>query len=173
MATTPLTAASTLPIATAASLNGSSAATAGASSSAASTPSALSQANFMQLLIAQMQNQDPTSPTSPTDYVTQLAAFSTVQGISQLNQSITSMMSMQGLSQAVTLIGKTVTYTTASGQTASGTVSSVSMVGGQPQLVINNANVGLSQVQSVQAAVKKTSSTASTGAATPASVSTS
>jgi flagellar basal-body rod modification protein FlgD len=112
--------------------------------------------------MAQMQNQDPSSPTSPTDYVTQMAQFTSVQGINQLNQSITSMLAMQGLTQGVGLIGKTVTYTNPAGKTASGTVSSVSMVGGQPQLVINNANVSMSQIQSVQAGAKKSSTAAGT-----------
>jgi flagellar basal-body rod modification protein FlgD len=152
MSTLPLNGVSTA--ATAASLN----APAPATSSSSST-SGLSQTNFLQLLMAQMQNQDPSSPTSPTDYVTQMAQFSSVQGINQLNQSITSLLAMQGLSQGVGMIGKSVTYTTASGQTAIGTVNSVSMVGGQPQLVINNTNVGLSQIQSVQAAVRKGTTT--------------
>ncbi len=133
--------------------------------SASSSASLLNTNNFMQLMIAQMKNQDPTSPTSTTDFVTQLAQFSSVQGINQLNQSISSLVSMQGLSQGVNLIGKTVTYTNAAGNSASGTVSSVAMVGGQPQLVINSTNVGLSQIQSVQAAAKKsaTASPTSTG----------
>ena len=152
------------PVATAASLN--------AAPSASSVSSALSgsgpgQINFMQLFMAQMQNQDPTNPTSPTDYVTQMASFSTVQGITQLNQSITSMLAMQGLSQSVNLIGKAVTYTNSAGKSVSGTVSSVSMVGGQPQLMINNANVGLSQIQTVQAGAKKSgAATTATAAST-------
>ena len=80
-----------------------------------------------------------------------MAQFSSVQGITQLNQSITSLLSLQGLTQGVGLIGKDVSYTNANGKTQSGTVSAVSMVGGQPQLVINNSNVNLSQVQTIQA----------------------
>jgi flagellar basal-body rod modification protein FlgD len=149
MSTLPLNGVSS--VATAASLN--------APAPASSSSSGLSQTSFLQLLMAQMQNQDPSSPTSPTDYVTQMAQFSSVQGINQLNQSITSLLAMQGLSQGVNMIGKTVSYTTSAGQTASGVVSSVSMVGGQPQLVINNTNVGLSQVQSVQASARKSAAT--------------
>jgi flagellar basal-body rod modification protein FlgD len=155
MSSIPLTGASVLQPATAASLNASSSAAATAASTATSSANGLTQTNFLQLLMAQMKNQDPSSPTSPTDYVTQMAEFTSVQGINQLNQSITSLLSMQGLGQGVSLIGKSVTYTNSAGQSASGTVSSVTMVGGQPQLVINNTNVGLSQIQTVQAAAKK------------------
>ncbi len=95
--------------ATAASLNSS-------SSSAASATSSSQQPNFMQLLMAQMQNQDPTNPTSATDYVTQMAQFSSVQGITQLNQNISTLLAMQTMTQGVSLIGKTVSYTNAAGK---------------------------------------------------------
>lgn len=135
------------------------------STSASGSATAPTQVDFLKLLMAQMQNQDPTNPTSGTDYVTQMAQFSTVQGITQLNQSITSLLSLQGLTQGVGLIGKTVSYTNASGQTASGAVSSVTMVGGQPQLVINNTNVNISQIQSVQAAARTNSARATASTA--------
>jgi flagellar basal-body rod modification protein FlgD len=112
--------------------------------------SGVGQADFLKLLMAQMSHQDPSSPTSATDYVTQMAQFSSVQGINQLNQSITSLLVLQGLTQGVGLIGKTVTYTNAAGKSLTGTVGSIAMVGGLPQLVINNSNVSLSQVQSIQ-----------------------
>jgi flagellar basal-body rod modification protein FlgD len=123
------------------------------STPAAGTASAgsLQQPDFLKLLMAQMTHQNPTNPTSATDFVTQMAQFSSVQGITQLNQSITSLLSLQGLTQGVSLIGKTVSYTNANGKTQSGTVSAVSMANGQPQLVINNTNVNLSQVQTIQA----------------------
>jgi flagellar basal-body rod modification protein FlgD len=127
------------------------ASTSAATSGASSGPG---QTDFMKLLMAQMKHQDPTSPTSATDYVTQMAQFSSVQGLNQLNQSIASLLALQGLTQGVSLIGKTVSYTTAAGKTASGTVGSVAMVAGQPQLVINSTNVGLSQIQGIQAGPK-------------------
>jgi flagellar basal-body rod modification protein FlgD len=133
--------------ATAATLNGS-------STSAANAASNAQQPNFMKLLMAQMQNQDPTSPTSATDYVTQMAQFSSVQGITQLNQNITTLLAMQNMTQGVSLIGKTVTYTNAAGKVQSGAVAAVSLVGGQPQLVVNNTNVTLNQIQTIQATPK-------------------
>ena len=138
-----VSAASTLLPATAATFN--------SASSAAAPGSSSQQVDFMKLLMAQMKNQDPMSPTSAKDYVAQMAQFSSVQGITQLNQSISSLLSLQGLTQGVGLIGKTVSYTNAAGKTASGTVGSLAMVGGQPQLVINNTNVSMSQIQSIQA----------------------
>jgi flagellar basal-body rod modification protein FlgD len=147
-----------------ASISGSQPATAAtfapAQTAATGAPGAPTQVDFLKLLMAQMQNQNPMNPTSGTDYVTQMAQFSTVQGITQMNQNISSMLAMQGLNQSVGLIGKTVAYTDASGRTASGPVTAVAMVGGQPQLVINNTAVGISQIQVVQASARKQSAAA-------------
>jgi flagellar basal-body rod modification protein FlgD len=92
-----------------------------------------------------------------------MAQFTSVQSLNQLNQSLTSLLALQGLTQGISLIGKTVTYTNAAGKPASGAVSSVAMVSGQPQLVVNGANVAVSQVQSIQAGPRTAAARAATG----------
>ena len=64
----------TLPSSTAASTS-----TQQLSSSASSSNSLASQQTFLQLLVAQLQNQDPTQPVQGTEFVTQLATFSDVE----------------------------------------------------------------------------------------------
>jgi flagellar basal-body rod modification protein FlgD len=64
----------TLPSTTAASTT-----TAAAASSASGSNSLASQQTFLQLLVAQLQNQDPTQPVQGTEFVTQLATFSDVE----------------------------------------------------------------------------------------------
>ena len=66
---------------------------------------------FLTLLVAQLKNQDPLSPNDPTQYVSQLAEFSTVEGITNMNQQITDVVSMikgQLDTSALGYIGKTV-----------------------------------------------------------------
>ncbi|RZN44862.1 MULTISPECIES: flagellar hook assembly protein FlgD [unclassified Escherichia] len=46
--------------------------------------------NFMQLLVAQMQNQDPTNPMDNNQLTTQLAQFNTAAGVQQLNGTVNS-----------------------------------------------------------------------------------
>lgn len=41
--------------------------------------------DFMTLLTTQLQNQDPTNPVDPTQFVTQLAQFTTLDQVSQIN----------------------------------------------------------------------------------------
>ena len=67
---------------------------------------------FLQLLMTELQNQDPTQPTDPTQFVTQLAQFSTVEQLTQSNTTLTSMsqsLSGMALGQYSSLINQTVT----------------------------------------------------------------
>lgn len=71
----------------------------------------LGKDEFMKLLITQMEHQDPLSPQDNTQYIAQLAQFSSLEGISNLNSTVsnfaTSLQSTQAL-QASTLVGRSV-----------------------------------------------------------------
>jgi flagellar basal-body rod modification protein FlgD len=56
-------------------------------SSAANTP-ALSASDFLQILVAEFQNQDPTSPTDPTQYASQMVEFSNLGQLQSINQDL-------------------------------------------------------------------------------------
>ncbi|WP_062212642.1 flagellar hook assembly protein FlgD [Aureimonas sp. AU12] len=64
---------------------------------------------FLQLLVAQMKNQDPLNPTDPTQQMSQLASFSNVEQSIKLNQKLEAMTTLTALTQANSLIGRTVT----------------------------------------------------------------
>ena len=49
------------------------------SQTSGTTSPAPTEQMFLQLLVAQMKNQDPTAPQDPTQFVTQLAQFSQVE----------------------------------------------------------------------------------------------
>jgi flagellar basal-body rod modification protein FlgD len=71
-------------------------------------PEATKQDQFMQLMIAQLQNQDPFEPQENGEFLTQLAQFDTATGIDDLGKSFdsftTNMQSNSAL-QASTLVG--------------------------------------------------------------------
>jgi flagellar basal-body rod modification protein FlgD len=54
----------------------------------------MGQADFLELMLAQMKNQDPTKPLDPNEFMSQLAQFSTVNGIEELKQSFDSLASV-------------------------------------------------------------------------------
>lgn len=82
---------------------------------------------FLQLLIAQMKNQDPTNPMDTAEYMSQFAQLSTVEQAMQTNAKLDALLSSQSLSQANGLIGKTVSFTDSTGASFSGKVVSVSI----------------------------------------------
>ncbi|MBH5368531.1 flagellar hook assembly protein FlgD [Bradyrhizobium glycinis] len=82
---------------------------------------------FLQLLIAEMKNQDPTNPMDTSQYMSQFAQLSTVEQAMQTNAKLDALLSSQSLSQANGLIGKTVSFTDSTGATFSGKVVSVSI----------------------------------------------
>jgi flagellar basal-body rod modification protein FlgD len=60
----------------------------GAAGSSATRRNELGQDAFLQLMVAQLKNQDPTKPADPTEFLGQLAQFSSVTGIQQMRDSI-------------------------------------------------------------------------------------
>lgn len=61
---------------------------------------------FLKLLVAQMQNQDPTKPMDSTEFVAQLASFSSVEQGVKTNSKLDALITSIGLNQADALIGK-------------------------------------------------------------------
>ncbi len=118
------------------------------------TTNALSGINsdqFLQLLVAQLQNQDPLNPVSDQDFINQLATLNTVQGIQSLNANFGQMLQPQQLTQGADLIGKTISYALTDGGTPkTGVVSAVNVQNGNFVLQVGSDQVGLSQVQSVK-----------------------
>jgi len=91
--------------------------------------------SFLKLLVAEMQNQDPTNPTDPTQQLSQLASFSAVEQQVATNAKLDSLLSASALSQASAVIGHTVT---SSDGTVSGVVQSVVLASNGPVAVLDN-----------------------------------
>ncbi|WP_144159658.1 flagellar hook assembly protein FlgD [Paraburkholderia sp. BCC1885] len=99
-------------------------ATSSSASSSANSGASL-QNTFLQLLVTQLQNQDPTNPMDSSQMTSQLAEINTVTGIGQLNTSLSSLSTQLNAgqtSQAALLIGSSVlapgnSITVASGKT--------------------------------------------------------
>ena len=86
--------------------------------------------DFLQLLIAQMKNQDPTSPTDMAQYMSQFAQLSQVEQSIQTNAKLDTLLSTSALSQAEGLIGRTATFTSEDGKTSTGKIVSVHIIQG-------------------------------------------
>jgi flagellar basal-body rod modification protein FlgD len=75
--------------------------TASSQNSASSTSSLAPTANdFIQLLIAEVENQDPTQPQNPTQYITQMASFSELQTLNSIQSELSGSGSLVRASSA-------------------------------------------------------------------------
>ena len=90
---------------------------------------------FLKLLVAQAKNQDPTNPTDSTQYLSQLAAFSSVEQTIQTNTKLDQLIASQSLSQATSLLGLHVA--SLDGRTA-GTIESIAFSNGAPVATLDN-----------------------------------
>jgi flagellar basal-body rod modification protein FlgD len=54
----------------------------------------LGQDAFLKLLVAQLQNQDPTSPTDNTEFIAQLATFSSLEQLTQIASQVSSISTL-------------------------------------------------------------------------------
>ena len=113
------------------------------STSAIGSSQTLNQADFLNLLVTQMSSQDPLNPQSDTQFAAQLAQFSSLQETQTMQGNLAQM-------QANSLIGQNVTVTPSSGSASvSGTVTSVAIASGTPELVISGQLYQLNQISAI------------------------
>lgn len=112
---------------------------------------------FTKMLVAQLQNQDPMAPQDNQAMVAQLAQFSSLEQMQQLNQNIMGLAVLQQtnavmsqLTQSSALIGQSVSYVDPStNETATGTVTKVKILDGVATLEIGGQDVPLGNVTEI------------------------
>ncbi|WP_238123883.1 MULTISPECIES: flagellar hook assembly protein FlgD [unclassified Xanthobacter] len=106
-----------------------------AATTSTGSPSSVDYRAFLQLLVAQLQNQDPTSPMDSTAYMSQLASFSQVEQSVASNAKLDSLLAASALQTADLALGRTVTSADGS---VSGTVASVQITSSGPVATLTN-----------------------------------
>ena len=104
---------------------------------------------FMKLLITQMTHQDPLQPTDSAQMMSQLAQFSSVEGINKLNTQLTALNLSQDFASSVAMIGKSVTWYDDAGAEHTGIVQAVRPSSKGAILNIDGHNVFSGQVLEV------------------------
>ncbi len=102
---------------------------------------ALSQAQFLKLMTAQMTHQDPSKPMDNGEFLTQMAQFGTVSGIQDLQKSFSDFASSVNSGQAMQasgLVGQSVLVPTTQGELETGQALSgkVTLTDSTPNLSI-------------------------------------
>jgi flagellar basal-body rod modification protein FlgD len=138
-------------------------------SSSSSTTSTLPQKNlnatdFINLMVTQLQNQDPLQPTDSSQLLSQMSQIGQLQASTSLQTTLSQIMMQSQLTSAGNLIGKHVTGMDAQGNTFKGVVNSVKMKSDGVYVELDtNQELSLSQVNAIDG---NASTAANTGAAT-------
>ena len=112
---------------------------------------------FMQLLVAQMKNQDPMSPVDNQEYIAQLAQFSSLEEMQGVNENLVALAMLQEgnallgqLTNSSALIGKQVVYMDPeTGEPATGTVEAVKLAEGAVSLLVDGKEISLASVSEI------------------------
>ncbi len=113
----------------------------------------LGKDDFLELLITQLRYQDPTSPVDDKQFIAQLAQFSSLEQMQNLNSTMNLMMESQqkltALGQATSMIGKNVEIYTEDNQSLYGRVTGVQFRDGWPELVVDGKLYNFGEIVSI------------------------
>ncbi len=107
---------------------------------------ALGKEEFLNLLVAQMANQDPLNPMDSTESIAQLAQFSALEQMQNVATQIESLRQSSGLIDAMLLQGQNVEAVDVNGATYSGTVESATWGAEGLVLTIGETQIAMSNI---------------------------
>ena len=113
--------------------------------------SAMDSDQFMLLLLAELKNQNPLEPMNDKDMMAQMTQINSLQELKKINNGLETMAKSNQLTQAASLIGKTVEVAIDGKSNQSGEVTGVSLVQGQVMLWLKDTTVLLSSLITVKA----------------------
>lgn len=120
-------------------------------------PSALGKDQFLQLLITQLRHQDPINPVEDKEFIAQLAQFSSLEQMQNLNTNLGDMMLAQqkltALGQATQMIGKEVELFTNEGESLFGKVSGVQFKNGWPEIMVDGKLYDFTEIVAIREGV--------------------
>lgn len=124
--------------------------TSGSSSSSNNDPLAgMNVSSFINLMIAELQNQDPLNPMDNSQMMQELGQLQTIESSQKLTTTLNSVLQGQSFSTAASLIGKNIDGLDDNSNPVTGTVGSVTVTGGDVKLQVGDATVSLDNVSQI------------------------
>ena len=112
----------------------------------------LGKDDFLKLLVAQLQSQDPLNPMEDKEFISQMAQFTSLEQMKNVSNAVQ-------ITQATSYIGKQVTWDDETGEQQTSIAKSVRIVSGEPKIVVGDQNIALAKVTSVTDAPAATATT--------------
>lgn len=113
----------------------------------------LGKDDFLKLLVVQLENQDPTSPLDDREFISQMAEFSSLEQMTEMNRTLTNMIMHNKINLSYSLLGKSVeVLDRTTGEIKSGTVSEVSFGTDSPTISFDGLTYSIDDITKVKIA---------------------
>ena len=109
----------------------------------------LGKDDFMKLLLAQLQHQDPLKPMDDQQFIAQVAQFNALEQMTSVNKTLASVLNSQQLASASGMIGKMVSALDTEGKAITGIVTAASVEKGVSMVHIGDKKVALDKITGV------------------------
>lgn len=104
---------------------------------------------FLDLLVTQLTNQDPSSPMDTSQMISQTTELATMEQLTALATTSSEAFALDMRQAATALVGRQATYEGDEGQPVTGLVEKVSFAGAVPEVIIGGTAVPLDQISAV------------------------
>ena len=111
-------------------------------SSTTKTSQDLGKDDFLNLLVTQLKYQDPMSPMEDKEFISQMAQFTSLEQMKNMNNAVQ-------ITQATSYIGKQVTWADSQGTEQTGIVTAIRIVNSEPKVMIGEESIELKKIMSV------------------------
>ena len=113
--------------------------------------SAVNKDEFLKLFVAQLKNQSPLDPLKGHEFIAQLAQFSSVEQLTNLNTSFADEFKFQQLLGGGDLIGRKATYvdTFSGGGIGEGVIQGSRITGDTTSVIIDNKEIPISNITGI------------------------
>ena len=105
----------------------------------------LNQDDFLELVVAQLTNQDPLNPMKDTEFIAQMAQFSALEQSKSMQKDMAQL-------NANAVLGRVVELQDDNGELIRGPVSAIKIEAGTPKIIVNGQPYALSTLLSVEPA---------------------
>ena len=112
------------------------------STSTTKTNNELGKDDFLQLLVTQLQHQDPLAPMEDKEFISQMAQFTSLEQMKNMNNAVQ-------ITQATSYIGKQITWADSQGTEQKGIVTAIRIVNSEPKVMIGETAIEMKKIMSV------------------------
>ena len=112
--------------------------------------SGLGKDSFLKLLVTELRHQDPTKPMEDKEFISQMAQFSSLEQMSNLNKEMKSLVMSAKSAEAYGILGKEIeAYDPVQKKPVNGIVNSVFYKGDELMIGVGKEEVSMKNIHSV------------------------